>query len=456
MRRADTINKIYADLYNNVIPERVPNPQNITVYMMAEYGGFDPVAHHFDYAKLNEKAIEFAKTIRSDTVPIRPLDYTEPRPPLFYQALGSKAMRLSESGFMQHPEVVSMYDNEYTEFTKDPFAFVIDKALARTNTNLDPSNPFIMAKSWYISRKLLARDEEALLPAFLELLDSGDYYEGPPMGSFGYCEAPADFIADFLRSFSGFSMDIRRHRSQLIEACEAIVPLLFQQGLPEAPHPEGGILHPTHMPAYMREKDFIDIWFKPQLKIMQQYASLGARCQIILEHDWTRYLDIIQDFPAGTVLLLDEVDIKIHKEKLGKKFIISGGYPIDVLKYGTKQQVLDKAKEVVDIMAPGGGWIFGFNTMPLVMNDVNWENYIALTEFIEDYATYDNAGQSYGQKLNSEGFVYDEKVIGKPKSKYFFDWKDYKEKNPLTPDSARELLEGYDRKMVKEIVGLLL
>ena len=50
------------------------------------------------------------------------------------------------------------------------------------------------------------------------MIQTYGYYPGSPLGSFNFTEAPLDFIADQLRSFSGISMDVRRHKTQLQEA----------------------------------------------------------------------------------------------------------------------------------------------------------------------------------------------------------------------------------------------
>ena len=37
---------------------------------------------------------------------------------------------------------------------------------------------------------------------------------------------------------------------------------------------------------------------------------------------------------------------------------IAGGFPPYLLNYGTKQQVIDECKRLIDACAPGGGFIF--------------------------------------------------------------------------------------------------
>lgn len=63
--------------------------------------------------------------------------------------------------------------------------------------------------------------------AHMHLIQKFGYYPGSPVGSFSCAEAPLDFVADQLRSFSGMSIDLRRSRNLVKEACEVVLPLVF-------------------------------------------------------------------------------------------------------------------------------------------------------------------------------------------------------------------------------------
>jgi hypothetical protein len=93
---------------------------------------------------------------------------------------------------------------------------------------------------------------------------------------------------------------------------------------------------------------------------------------------------------------------------------------------------------------------------PLLLNDINLENYIAMCEAVEEFGKYENAGESFGQKLNSEGYVIDESLLTLPKSKYSFDWDEYKKENPYAPESMKATLEGYDAQMVNSVFNMVI
>ena len=77
--------------------------------------------------------------------------------------------------------------------------------------------------------------------------------------------------------------------------------------------------------------------------------------------------------------------MEIAKKKLGDMACIAGGFPVWIVEHGTKQQVVDEVKRVLDICAPGGGYIFeggySFGEAPI-------ENVHAMYETVLEYGKY--------------------------------------------------------------------
>lgn len=365
----------FRNFYNNKIPKRVPLTMIMPYHLMAEYAGSNLFDFQYDYSLLREPVLELADKIYTDGCISFPVTQNTARPPMLYQLLGSQSFVMGKNGYVQHPEVIGMYDDEYEELIREPFTFLLDKVIPRQYKNLDfKNNPVIAMQRFILAQKSLDDDTMASMPWIFELIEKQGYYPGAPIGSTTFTLAPFDFIADQLRSFSGISMDIRRHRSELKEAVEAVLPMMFYWGLAENPHPEGFVLIPLHMPTFMREKDFAELWYPTFKTMLEQFASKGVRAMVFCENDWTRYLDYLNDLPAGTLFMFEYGDPKQIKDKLGYKFLIQGLYPISLIKQGTKQECLDKAKELLDIMMPGGGYLFGFDKNPLTLGDINMEN----------------------------------------------------------------------------------
>jgi hypothetical protein len=449
--------QLYSDFYSNIIPKRMPVGISFGQHIVAEYGEQNLFDFQFDYALMADPARKLCEKVYSDSCPVAPANFLLSRTPSMYQLFGSQSFVMGNGGFVQHPEVVGMQDSEYDLLIEKGFDFLVETVIPRQHKNLDPADPILMAASIQMGKMALQNDEAAFLPTFFELIQAHGYYLGSPLGSFNFTEAPMDFIADQLRSFSGISMDIRRHRTQLKEAAEVMMPLLFHWGLPANIHPEGSVFIPLHMPTFMREKDFTEIYMPSYKKMLQQFAAVGARPNMFCEHDWMRYLDILlSEIPAGSQLAFEYGDPQTIKDKLGKKFILTGLFPSSALKTDTPEQITDRAKAFLDIMLPGGGYIFGFDKNPLNLKEVNIETLAALTETMRDYGNFENVGQSFGMPLNSEGFKYDENMVPKPQSQYLFDWNAFKEKYPLTPDFSRANFERFSKETFDFYMNLLI
>lgn len=446
---------IFTDFYNNTLPKRLPVTFNLPFLLIAEYFQIDLIKSQFDLTQLADVAEKVTELIYSDTCPVGGVGIAS-RLPAFYQLLDSQSFVMAPSGVMQHPEVVGMMPEEYDALIADPYACIIEKVIPRQYKALGLDDPIRMAKAVHMAITSKNNDAADMGPALKKLIDEKGYYPGPPRGSGGFTAAPYDFLADQLRSFSGISMDIRRNRSKVLEACEALYPLMFKMGLPSNPSPLGSVSTPLHMPTYMREKDFVEVWLPTYKRLLEQYAALGVRVSPFCEHDWTRYLDILSELPAGTALRFEYGDPKLIKDKLGKKFYIGGLFPINLMKTGTKQECLDKAKEILDIMMPGGGYTFGLDKAPFILQDVNLENYNAVAEFVRDYAVYPNAGESFGTPLNSEGFTFDANITKPLESKWLFNWDEFKSKYPYTPDESKEKFQSLDDSLFRFYMNLVI
>ena len=443
--------QLYNDFYNNIIPKRMPVNGNLPVGFLAAYAKKDLREVQYNFSLLKDACNELADITYSDSCPMMGGADSA----MYNQSLGSTVYMMGADGFLQHPNAVGMHDDDYDAFIADPLATMVDTIAPRLYKNLNPANHYAMMQALYVAKKAEQKDMAAFGEIIAPIKERKGYYPGPPRGSKGHSLAPMDFLADQCRSMSEISKDIRRNPQKIKDACDAIYPYIFALQTPSNPHPEGSVSTPLHMPTYMREKDFVNLWLPSYKRMLQEWASLGVRTSAFLETDWTRYYDIIHDeFPCGTMLRLEEVDAKTAKDKLGDKFIIGQLYPLSCVRQGTKEQTVDKAKEILDIMLPGGGYMFGFGTFPIVPEDIKLENYIALMEFVRDYAVYDNAGEKYGMPLNSESFKFDLTESRTIRSKYAFNWEEYKKENPYTPDFMKADLEKYSAEIMNFYLSL--
>ncbi len=81
-------------------------------------------------------------------------------------------------------------------------------------------------------------------------------------------------------------------------------------------------------------------------------------------------------------------DAKQAKKICGEKHIIGGYYPVTMFSTATKEECVDKAKELIDIMAPGGGFIFFLDKAIYKLDDSVLEKVSAVADTVREYGKY--------------------------------------------------------------------
>ncbi len=442
--------KLFNDVYTNKIPKRVPINVSLTMDVVSGYGNINRKDALWNPSLVEQPANELAEKIFTDVC----IFGGNPRYPSQSQAMGSINSVMSSTGLMQHPNVVGLYAEEYDKFIADPYACIWEVILPRLYKELDFNNdPARCLFALYQGNMARNDDFAAIMAVNKNLIEKFGYYTAP-MGSGSAEYACMDFITDNIRSFSEMSTDIRRRPDKVAAAAEAVYPLNYVVGKPAIVHEEGACFYPLHMPTFMREKDFAKLWWPTFFRQINDYASQGIHARAFCEDDWMRYIDYLQELPTDTRLQFEYGDPKILKEKLGKKFVLTGLFPLAYLTQLSKDDCIDKTKEFIDIMAPGGKFIFGFDKNPLIYEDVNIENLIAVCETVRDYGVYQNAGEKAGDAFAKEDYSFS----NPPEftSRRYRTWEEYIKLNPETPESARPRVEKYEKAMLGLIYGMLL
>ncbi|ADL07554.1 uroporphyrinogen decarboxylase family protein [Thermosediminibacter oceani] len=437
---------IYQDVYNDKIPKRVPVNIGLPFEVIAQFGGLDLCEAQWNPAIVEEAVDKICQTVYSDIC----VFMGSMRYPSFYEILKSQSFRMASNGFIQHPEVTGMFPEDYDYLIENPYDCLLERVIPRQYKAFNPEDPINCAIN--LAKSILAYNDDFMQSGIIikKMEEKYGYYPGG-LFSGGFTEAPFDFLSDQLRGFKGISMDIRRMPDKVAAACDALYPIVFKMGLP--PANSNQIFIPLHMPPFMREKDFEKLYWPSFKRLLDEYASMGIHCILFCEHDWTRYLDYLYELPTDTILWFEYGDPKVIKEKLGKKHIITGLYPVMNLKTKTKEECVEEVKRYIDILAPGGKYIFNFDKTPLLYGDIKLECLCAVAETVRDYAVYSNAGETAGMVFNKEDYKVE--PSRKFESKYYKTWEQYKALNPEVSDFGRPKLENLEETIFHYLMFLL-
>lgn len=379
-KETERSNRLFEDVFMGRIPERVPIMAHADNTFSLEYAGMSLLKEQYNLDKTLEAFEITSRDFESDTV-LGGIN----RLPQMYKMLQAKNFVPGHDGVIQHPEVHSMEAEEYDEFISDPLKMICEKCLPRLypalkQTGLKGHKAFM--KSFFSFYSTMGKMSSGSMELANKL--------GKSVYSFGVVEAqaPFDLLADQLRSFTGISKDIRRMPDKVEEAVSALVPVLVKAGIASNSSRFFRTFMPLHMMPFLRTKDFERLYYPSFRKTVEAFDNQDVGATIFVEGDCMRFLDHLNDLPKGCLFIFEYGDIKTIKEKLGKKHIITGLFPVTALKTKTKQECIDIAKNIVDVCAPGGNFIFGFDKSILRLKDINTDNLKTVFSFVKNYGIY--------------------------------------------------------------------
>ncbi|MFZ7134292.1 MAG: uroporphyrinogen decarboxylase [Eubacteriales bacterium] len=442
--------KLYTDLYTGVIPDRFPVQDGVYLEYLIQYAGKDLMTTQYQYSvekliDLYEKGMEI---FRGDTLSA---GFARNTSAMMFQ----KSIRnvMGSCGMIQHPETYIMEDYEYDTLIMNPHEFLFEKGSPRYNMAFD-TDPLMRVIN-FAKYVLAASDQSKTFAAAGKYIVEKYGLFSPPTGSCVNQWVPFDFIADSLRGFKNTTFDIRRCPDKVLQAMEALMPYLIWAGQNNVTTPLGHNMIMTHMPTFLKTKDFEKFYWPTFNKICHICAERGQAMSIFCEDDWTRYIDYLEELPQGTRLYMEYGNPQLFKDRLGKKFILSGFYPITHLKTETKQSCIDKAKELIDILAPGGNYYFSFDKSALMLSDINPENYVAVLEYAVENGKYSNAGQLVTTAKKEDSIQNFSHLYPEFKSKYIQSYDDFISDYPLTDEKVGVYLKGIYDKYTRQVSALI-
>lgn len=435
--------KLYTDLYSGIIPDRVPINDGFGIEYFIKYSGEDLMLAQ--YSLTTEKIIGWMEKVRDDFAVGDTFNTGSPRNAIgsFFQKSTQNVM--SKSGFIQHPETSALSDAEFDEYIKAPYDYTQSVIRPRASQSYveDPVMRTINFMRYYFAAQDFNKTNGA---ANAYIAEKYGLFT-TPAGSTGRNPVVFDNLADSARGFSQIVLDIKRCPQKVLDAMEALMPYAIYSSNKSKAHILGANNIMTHMGPFLRQKEFDKFYLPNFIKICHISAQRGQASSIFCEQDWTRFIDELSELPMGTRLYMEYGDPQKFKDKLGKKFVLGGFYPVTLLKNGTKEQCVDKAKELMDILAPGGNYFFRFDKVVLDTADIIPENYTAVMEYVLEHGKYTNAGEKVSD-VDPETTIHRgyDKDYPEFKTKYIQSFEEFSADYPVADEKATELVKAaYDK-----------
>ena len=407
--------KLYEEKRNRVLtavsggqPDRVPNAVRVGsyAYRKTDITMAETMVDHERACKINfeffEKHPTFDTATIANAIPsAKVMEY-----------LGVKTARwpgdakgLDVNNSYQFLEFPTLLEDEYDEMFDDAAGFLFRKYLPRTMELFEPFEDINFMSMIGSGARLYFTDPKRI-PAYKKLIaacEETEYMQRTQrtyeqklrdLGFYtinGKGSAMAfDMLADGLRGTFGMMPDLILQRDNVKRALDKFVHFHIQNSL-TAKKPSGEesyawvMLH-KGFDNFISEQDYAELYWPYLQQWILALIDNGITPVVYTEGSYNTRLKFLKDVPKGKVIYhFEEVDIKLAKKEIGDVACIMGGFPNYTVSYGTPKEIDEKVKETIDILAPGGGYIFATGYS---IEDCPEENMEALLSAIEKYGKY--------------------------------------------------------------------
>ena len=327
---------------------------------------------------------------------------------------GGPDKRVPDYSMHQFIEFPVLLEEEMPFFERDYTGWLFQKGLPKVSALLDPFakwNTSALGVSYDLSALAaqLARPDmrevietlwkiDAMNRELQRILDAGrakmEEMGYPSFSVLGIGGAvPFDTYSDFIRGTLDSMADmyenrgvVERYMDERIERVIANIRTAAKANQSQKDSKWGHIILHKGMDGFMSKQQYIDFYWKYLSRMIHEINDAGFKCYVYTEGPYTSRLDFLSEVDPGMVVYhFEEVDLALAKKKLGNVACIAGGFPVWLLEHGSAQQVIDEVRRILDICAPGGGYIFeggySFGKSPV-------ENVRAMFETLEKYGKY--------------------------------------------------------------------
>jgi hypothetical protein len=235
----------------------------------------------------------------------------------------------------------------------------------------------------------LAKAGNQLLEWFIYL---GEYqahmkekYGMPPLYA-GFAGAPFDSIGDSMRGTIPILTDMYDHPDELLELIDVVTEFSIKDIIASSsgkavPY----VWYWLHkgVDDFMSDEQFKTFYWPSLRRSLTEVAEAGLTPMVYVEGAVNRRLEYLTEVPAGKVIYNFEfIDMAAAKKVLGGHSCIAGNVKAFTLSYGSKEDTVNEVKKLIDICAPGGGYILDTGTM---VDDAKIENIEAMFDTVETY-----------------------------------------------------------------------
>lgn len=366
-------------------PDRVPCIPFPQTYMYTRYG-YTMAEVMYDTSKGKDAVRKFLKEYEPDMAVGYSGHFVGLGPALekmginWLQWAGRPGCNIDKNSIHQFIEKPYLGDDDYHEILTDLSGWVIKKYLPKAFSIMEPfaNVDFKANLSYFAPGGMLQFINPQIAEAFKTMSEIGmmtaaylgecgafdkEMIEmGFPVQIASTTTCAFDQLSDILRGTIDTMADLYDQPENVLAAVEMFYPSSLFPAIAQAQHSPGKFVFiPLHkgLDGFMGNKQYGEFYWPTLKRLIEDLIKAGLTPWVYTEGKYDSRLEFLADIPEGKVVVhFEDVDMKEAKRIVGPHSCISGGFRSRILETGTVTQVEDEVKKLLDICAPGGGYIF--------------------------------------------------------------------------------------------------
>ncbi|MFH0730675.1 MAG: uroporphyrinogen decarboxylase family protein [Pseudomonadota bacterium] len=212
----------------------------------------------------------------------------------------------------------------------------------------------------------------------------------PPLFANMHLGVAIECLYNFFRGIKGLALDLRRCPDKITSFIEVFHTAFVKpqiEGIVKIDKPATCFSRSSPMLAQnlLGRKDF-EKFYWPQFKEITDKIVATDNTLFLLSEGTTKHItEFLQELPKGHFCMLVDMDDIFETRKRLPNMCLMGGIPLFMLGRASKEQVIDRAKKVIDEVGSEGGVILSTDKFPSSSVDCNRDNLLALSEFVRNY-----------------------------------------------------------------------
>lgn len=324
------------------------------------------------------------------------------------QWAGEKNTICTDMSIHQYVEKEYMKEDEYPELLSDPSGYVMRKIMPQILTTAAPLANIHFESMFGMGSitNLIQFADPQVVETFQRLNRAGMLQaeifrenaafekemmeEGYPLFVKGMTFAAFDFFSDCLRGTLGVSMDMMEQPENVHQALDIFHQAAIGMAMSTASMGNGKyVFIPCHkgIDMFMSDEVYAEFYWPTLKDLVEKIVAAEYTPYIHTEGPYNTRLKYLKELPEHKcVIAFTDMDMKKVKETVGQHNCITGGINEHLLETGTPEQVTEAVKRMLDVCAPGGGYIFAVNRT--LNSNCKPENVEAMCDAVRKYGQY--------------------------------------------------------------------